>query len=291
MQALSHLRRIDGARDLHTADGIAGHKISRGDVHFFLFAASKAEDARMLEVAAHNAGHVDVLCLSRHAGQQTADAAHDHLDLHARARRLGELGDDVRVGQGVEFEQDIALGAELDLFIHHKQNLVFKPVRRDQQPLIAALQVAQRHVFKERCGVGADGLGCGDERDVGILRGGLFVVVSGTDLRDVAHHAAVVAGDEADLGVDLVVLKAVDDLAAGFLQPLGPVDVVLLVKARAQLDEHRHVLAVFRRRAQVLHELGFSRQPVNRDADADYVRRVCRLADHLQKRLHRLIRI
>ena len=106
-----------------------------------------------------------------------------------------------------------------------------------------------------------------------------------------AHRAALLAGDQADLGVHLVVLKAVDDLAAGLLHALGPVDVVLLVKAGAQLDQGGDVLAVFGCGAQVFDQLGLARKTVDRDADGQHGRVVGRFADHLQKRLHALIGI
>ena len=66
-----------------------------------------------------------------------------------------------------------------------------------------------------------------------------------------ADGSAFSAGDQADLGVHLVILKAVNDLAAGFFHAFGPVDVVLLVKARAQLDECGNVLTVFGGSTQV----------------------------------------
>ena len=42
----------------------------------------------------------------------------------------------------------------------------------------------------------------------------------------------------------LKALGAVDDGAAGLFQALGPLDVVLLVKAGAELHEHRDLFAV-----------------------------------------------
>ena len=97
------------------------------------------------------------------------------------------------------------------------------------------------------------------------------------------------AGDEADLGVDLIVLKSVDDLAARLLQPLGPVDVVLLVEPGPQLDEHGDILAVFRRGAQVVHQLGPAGQAVDGDADGEHIRVLCRLPQQRQEGVHALI--
>ena len=49
------------------------------------------------------------------------------------------------------------------------------------------------------------------------------------------------------------------DRAAGVLQALGPVNVVLLVKAGAQLDKGGHVLAGLGGGAQVFYELRLAR--------------------------------
>ena len=68
-----------------------------------------------------------------------------------------------------------------------------------------------------------------DERHVRVLLGGFLVVVAGADLRNMADGSAFSAGDQADFGVHLVILKAINDLAAGFFHAFGPVDVVLLV--------------------------------------------------------------
>ena len=74
-------------------------------------------------------------------------------------------------------------------------------------------------------------------------------------------------GDEAELGVYFVVLKAVYHRAARIFEPLGPVDVVELVKAGAQLDDDRDVLAAFGGLAEIIHELCFASQAVNGDFD------------------------
>ena len=106
-------------------------------------------------------------------------------------------------------------------------------MRRNEQRAVAALKIAERHVAEEGRGVRADILVCRNERDIRILLCGLLVIIACADLRDMAQCAALPQSDEADLGMNLVVLKAIEHLAARFLQPLGPVDVVLLVKAGA----------------------------------------------------------
>ena len=60
----------------------------------------------------------------------------------------------------------------------------------------------------------------------------------------------------------LVIIKAIENGTASLFQLLGPVDVVLLVKAGTQLHQSHHFLAVFGGFDQGLHDLGFPRHPV-----------------------------
>lgn len=63
---------------------------------------------------------------------------------------------------------------------------------------------------------------------------------------DIAADAVFLpADDQQDLAVGLQPRQAVNDVAAGLFQLLGPVDVVLLVKPGFQLDQDGDLLAVF----------------------------------------------
>ena len=107
------------------------------------------------------------------------------------------------------------------------------------------------------------------------MLGGLFVEVACADVGYAAYLAVLAPGDQAELGVYLVVLKAVEHRAARVLKALGPVDVVELVKAGAQLDYRCHVLAVLGGLAEVVHELCLAGQAVDGYLDG-YDRRVVR---------------
>ena len=79
--------------------------------------------------------------------------------------------------------------------------------------------------------------------------------------------------------MDLKSFKAVNDLAAGLLQPFGPIDVTFLVKAGPKFHEDGNVLVVFRRLGQVFNELGFAGQAVDGDLDGQNIGIVGRLPD------------
>ena len=58
----------------------------------------------MFQIAANDAADVDVLGLSRHPCFDAADAAHDHIHPNTGATGLADLVDDLRVIDGVVFQ-------------------------------------------------------------------------------------------------------------------------------------------------------------------------------------------
>lgn len=84
----------------------------------------------------------------------------------------------------------------------------------------------------------------GDEREVGVELRRLLVVVACAQLRDVLQAVFGLARDGADLRMNLEVTEAVDDVAAGRFETLGPLDVVRFIETGAKLEKRRDLLAV-----------------------------------------------
>ena len=101
----------------------------------------------------------------------------------------------------------------------------------------------------------------------------------------------LIAGDQAELGVHLVAVQTVDDIAPRLFEPARPHDVVLLVKARLELHEHQHFLAVFGRLDQRLDHFALLGDAVKRHLDGDDRIIVGRLLEHIEEGLHALIGI
>jgi len=91
--------------------------------------------------------------------------------------------------------------------------------------------------------------------------------------------------------VNLDFVEPEDELAAGLLKPLRPVNVVLLVETRAEFYQHGNVLAVFGGGAEVLDEARLLSHAVNAYLYRDHRRIVGRLPYHAQKRVHALKRV
>ena len=87
----------------------------------------------------------------------------------------------------------------------------------------------------------------------------------------------------------LVVAEAVDDVAAGLLEALRPLDVVRLVEAGAQLEQRCDLLAGLGGGDERFGQVRLARQAVQRDLDGDDGG-VCRgLAQQLHERVHGLV--
>jgi hypothetical protein len=96
---------------------------------------------------------------------------------------------------------------------------------------------------------------------------------------------------EQELGVRLQADHAVDDLRPDCLEPLGPIDVGLLVEARLQLDHRHHFLAAVGRVDQQVHQRRDAAGAVDRLLDREHRRIEHRLAQELDHRLERLERL
>ena len=89
----------------------------------------------------------------------------------------------------------------------------------------------------------------------------------------------------------LVLTQTVDDLTACLLQTAGHLDVVCLVKPRAQLNQNNDFLPVLCRLNQCVDDLALVRNAVQRHLDGDNRVVLRRLMQHAQERLHTLKRI
>ena len=174
----------------------------------------------MLQKASDDAGDMDVIRLARYARQNAADAADDELDLHARAGRLRQLVNDFALGDGIGLDADIAALSQRNLPVDILKQHFFDAKRRYAELLICAVQLVDEHIAEKRSRVLADRLVGRHKAEICIHGVGLFVIVAGADLREVAGFVTIAKRDEADLAVALEALRTVDHLASGLLQHL-----------------------------------------------------------------------
>jgi hypothetical protein len=127
-----------------------------------------------------------VLGLARNARLEARDAADDHVHADSCARCLGDLVDDLAVGERVEFKEHaggLAGEGALDLAVKPAHDERFQSDGRHTQEAVIAAQVAQRQVAEEQVGVLADAGVSGHEHKVAVEFGRLLVKVAGAQQR------------------------------------------------------------------------------------------------------------
>ena len=282
-----------GEGDLHAVFGVARHHVCRAQVDHVRVHA-KGIDARMLQKASDDGANVHVLGLAGNTRLEARDAADDHVHAHAGTRCLGNLVDDLAVGKRVELKEHaggLADKGALNLAVQTAHDERLEAHGRHAQESVVAAQVAQRQVAEEQVGVLADtGMG-GHEHKVTVELGRLLVKVAGAQKRQTGKRHALAIGELADLGVALKALGAVDNGAAGLFQTLGPLDVVLLVKAGAELHEYRDLFAVFGSIDERLAQAALFGHAVERDAQRDALGVVGCFVHQVQERVHGLVRV
>ena len=140
--------------------------------------------------------------------------------------------------------------------------------------------------------VGADVVVAREDAEVLVDPRRVGVVVAGADVAVAAQLVAVVAHDEHALRVRLQPDHAVHDVDAGALELFRPVDVVGLVEAGLQLDEHGDLHAALGGADQRPDDRAVAAGPVQRHLDRLHPRVGRRLLDErLRRRGEALVRV
>src|SRR5215203_6113567 len=95
---------------------IARHPIGTADIQLILAAIREPENATMFEKASHHTAYANIFRQTLNSGAQYADAAHDQIDLHACARGLVKLLDNLEIGERVELRNDACRPAGTTMF-------------------------------------------------------------------------------------------------------------------------------------------------------------------------------
>ena len=157
--------------------------------------------------------------------------------------------------------------------------------------LILSFQVGDRHIAEKRSCVAANPLIHRHKREIGIQLCCFFIVVSGTDLRDILNALRGAPGDQTDFGMDFISLKSVDYLASGIFKHLRPVDIVLLVEPCAQLHQNGNIFSIFSGADQIIGQPGSLCQTIDGNADGEHRRIAGSFPQKAEKRFHLFIGI
>ena len=264
------------------------------EIHLRVAAVFEVVNPRVLEKAPDDRTHVNVLRHPGHAGPQRAHAAHDQIDFYARLRRAIQRMNHLRVDQCIHLRHHArALPfRRLIRFVRDQVEHRFVQRERRLQELLQATRPAHRRQLLEYLvHVLADGFVAREQAVVGVHARGARVVVAGSEMDVTPQHPAFATNHHAHLRVRLVPHDAVHDLRAGRLQLVREFDVGLFVETRAQLDDDEHVLAGVCGIDQRLRDGGVEAGSIQRLSDRQHVRVRRRLAQKIDDRRKRLIRM
>ena len=156
----------------------------------------------MLQKASDDRTDMHVLGLARNARLEARDSADDHVHADSCARCLGDLVDDLAVGERVELKEHaggLAGKGALDLAVKPAHDERFQSDGRHTQEAVVAAQVAQRQIAEEQVGVFTDaGMGR-HEHKVAVEFGRLLVKVAGAQKREAGERHTLAIGELADL--------------------------------------------------------------------------------------------
>ncbi len=201
--------------DFHAPEEIAVHPVGRRQVHRLFALGIEIEDAGVLQEAAHDGAHADVLRQARHPGAQGAHAAHDQVDLHARLAGLVELGDDLLFEQRIHLGHDARPLARLGgarLGADQRHHALVQGERRLHQRLQCPTRAQAGQLGEHLVHVLAQlGIG-GQQSEIGVQPRRAGMVVAGAQVGVAAQTPFFAAQHDRHLGVRLVRHHAVDDM-------------------------------------------------------------------------------
>src|SRR5699024_10165121 len=107
---------------------------------------------------------------------------------------------------------------------------------------------------------------------------------SGPDLCNALKLLICLSCDQAKLGMYLIAVQAVNNLASGILQTAGPLDIIFLIKAGTELHKHNNFFSILRSLNERLNHLTLLCKTVQCHLDGNHVLILRSLGQETQKR-------
>ena len=263
------------------------HQVGAADVDHRVAPADEGEDPGVLQEAAEDAPHPDVLAEARHPRSHGADPADHDVDRHPGVAGAVERVDEGLVDDRVDLQPDPgrqpATGVD-DLAVDEVEQALAHRAGRDEQALVRGPGGEARQLVEQHREVVGHLRVLGQQAEILVDPRRLGVVVAGADVAVPGQPARFLTHDEAELGVRLEPDDAVDDVDARVLELAGPRDVGLLVEAGLDLHQGQHLLAGLGGVDERVDDGAVPAGPVQRLLDRQHVRVGGGL---LEERLHR----
>ncbi len=239
-----HGRLLDWEQDFDPPIQVARHQIGAAHVKRRIAIVVEVVDARMLQEAADDTHHLDIIADSGDARTQAANTANDQIDLHARLGRHIEMADDLAIHQRIAFEDEPPLRPQLGFAPDHLQQSGANGDRRDQELAIRFLAGVSGQKVEQIAGIIGHLFIIGHEADIGVDSSRDIVVIPAGQMNIALDAIPFTPNDQRHLAMSLQADQPVGHMDAHPLQLLRPLDVGFLIKASLQFNDGRHLLVV-----------------------------------------------
>ena len=177
----------------------------------------------------------------------------------------------------------------LDFCVDHCQHLILQAFRCHKQMI---------HIFNSFShGQSLEYLRCfcsdfrisSHQRKICIQTGRFLIVVSGSDLCIIFHISAFFLDDLAKLGMNFITVQSVNHMTACIFQKSGPFDIILFIKTRFQLYQHKYFFTVLCCLDKSFHDFTLFSHTVESHFYGNYIFIIGSFMKHGQKRLNAFI--
>ena len=117
--------------NLYTPVKISRHPVRTSHKYFRIAVIIKIENTAVLQKISHNGTHGNILTHSRNSDAQTADSAHDQINLYTACRCLIQCRNNARITEGIHFCHDTGFPSLLRVFCfpaNQPQKFIPQPV-------------------------------------------------------------------------------------------------------------------------------------------------------------------
>ena len=246
-------------QSLNAAVQVTVHHIGRADVHDRFPRVFEGEHARVLQEAAQDRAHANILAQAGNAGAQGTDTPHDHIHRHTSLRSAVQRINHGLIHHGVALNLNLRRAARLvvlNLLIDALNQAATQSTRRHQQRLVVGLRRVTGQLIEQAGDILTNLFVTGNQTQILVETSGRRVVVTGTNMSVTTQVVTLTAHHQRQLAVSLQTHDAVHHVHAGALQLTSPRDIGFLIKTSLNLDQRHNLLASLSRLNQRIHDGG-----------------------------------
>ena len=191
---------------LYAVIKVTRHPVGTGKIQLLLAAVGKPEDTAVLQLPAYNTAHRNIIADALNARAQTANTAHNQINMYACGRSLVQLLDYGLVNQRVHLGDDVSLTTgtyHSNFIVNQRVNLLAQSQRRHNQLVPNRWLAVAAKQIEERRSIAAELIVRRHQAKVGIQLCGAVVIVACTQMQITPDAVILLAHNQNNFGMCL----------------------------------------------------------------------------------------